>query len=239
MAKFKDIANETAEEIGIVLPSAIFGISDEDAVLVSRFINSACQEILEARDWQDLVTPATFTTTGTELQFNIREQFPDYERMVKETFFNRSLNWRIRGSMDPEAWRAAELLVPTLEGVRFRIYRGGFYLLKNRTAGRSVAFEYVSNYFVTTAKDSSPAAAVTADDDDILFDKRLVVLGAKWRLLKQAGLEFNIARAEYIQRLAYCKAKDVPPETVSLNGNRGDLYDAFASDDGTLNVVLT
>ena len=61
-----------------------------------------------------------------------------------------------------------------------------------------------------TDKDGKPKAGPTTDDDIILFDKRLMIDGLKYRFLKAKGLEFGEEQRDFISRMNHIAARDAP-----------------------------
>lgn len=87
--------------------------------------------------------------------------------------------------------------------------------------GLTIAFEYLSNFWVQTAASlTGPnASAVTAFDDWVLYDPLLVVRGLKLFYLQAKGRDTSVAYSEYQERLESIRGRTSGGPTLSLSGS--------------------
>lgn len=174
----------------IPIPTTVLSNTDEQVQQIYGLLLEECQDLITRGDWQQLVREATHTTVATESQGNINTIAPyGFERFKHETFWNRSNNLQIYISNSTE-WQQIKAVTNT--GPNYQVYLRGNILLANPvpTAGLTWAFEYVSNYYITSSDGATARAAFESDTDLILFPERIVKLGLRWRWKKEKGLEY-------------------------------------------------
>jgi hypothetical protein len=167
--------------------------------------------------------PATAAGTGTTLTFSIQDYaLPSgYDRIVSDTSWDRDDHWPNMGPKSAQEWQ-------WLTGGAIAIspqFRWRFYGNKIRFFGApgsiySMAFEYISNYWVATSSSANPSKAkFTLDTDVCVFPDDVMVLGLKFQWYKTKGLDWQVPLAEFSRAVSYAKAQDSGAPKLSLAPN--------------------
>lgn len=231
------IVQNALEEVGkFETASTVIGNSNTS---VQRFRQLAQREgyLLARRGrWQELLKTHTFTTTAATDNYALPA---DFDRFVDMTWWDRANYWRVWGPATPNQWQQLQSGLLS-EGVRrwFRLQGDRLYLHPTpSTTGDTIAFEYLSSYWVDTDADGvGESAAWTADSDTALLDEELITMGVVWRALRINGLpyeeEFNAYEREVEKALVregapvlrLDGAMPLTPDTVNIqDGNFGDV----------------
>ena len=182
------IIQDAAAELAIPLPTAVVSSTDAQVRQLLRLFYIEGRDLLDAHDWQRLLTTRTFTSLSTEAQTG--EPVSAFYRMAHGVeMWNTTNDWEITGPLSPSDW--ARLTVQQITSVpQFWRLQGGVLQVYSPTAGDSIRYEYISKNWVTIAADSSLAETAAADSDTILFPEPLVVKGMVWRWKQTKGLEY-------------------------------------------------
>lgn len=209
------ICTEALNGTGIDPPGSISGNGDFARQLLA-IANATGRDLTKRKEWQQLQTEATFTSQATELQTTILSTWPDFKKMIDRTMFNRTQDERIIGPLSPQAWQRikADTVIPAEH--YFRIFGGKIYFPGDPTAGETIAFEYISNYF---AENNAGAAKAlfTADSDKPRLPDDLFIFGIKWRFLKEKGFDYGEAFRDYEDQIDYYAGNDQPAENINMN----------------------
>lgn len=202
------IVQDAAKEIGLQIPNFVFASNQEEVKKLLRYAQKAGIKCLKSAEWQDLKTERTFTSVATEVQTGIIPA--DFDRLVSNTMWNRTDGYQITGSTPSNEW--AELKGQGYSDTtqpKF-IQRGGnIYITPTMTAGKTIAFEYVSKNFVLDSLGVAKAS-FTADTDTSIIDEELLKLGTIFEYLQNEGLPFQIAGNNYEDRRKLLLDNELP-----------------------------
>ena len=189
-----DITNDVADEVDILRPSTIVGSVDPDARQLLRLANKAGRQIMKAFPWQALRKETTFTSVSGETQTGILPA--DFDRIVPETFWNRSTSKLLSGPVSPVEWQGLKTLNTTPTEPKFA-YRGDAILtLPALSAGASLAFEYVSKNWCQSSGGAAQAK-FAADTDTTIIDEELLTRAVVFEYLMAKGQPAAKAAADY------------------------------------------
>ena len=172
----------------------IFTSTDPQIIEMRSLMN---EELVELRKWpsmywRKLLRQHTFTTTATQVQ--PANALPDdFDYMVPNSGWDRTLTRPVVGPISPQEWQAWEAR-PILTSIvwGFRLRGNDFLTAPIPPAGDLVAYEYVSTLAVYAYGDTAPTkVAFTEDNDTCVFDETMVARGVRWRFLSQKGLPFE------------------------------------------------
>lgn len=212
-------AQDLAGRLGIGKPTRIVGGPGDLIPQYMLMLYETARHLETRHDWQELQQEVTFTTVVGDFQKNLTTFAPDMRWIIDGTVWNRTQCQPLH-ALDPQQWSAAKASQATAITCRYRVRNNQFLLLNNTVAGESIAFEYASRYWVTDKDALNRKPLPTRDDDLLLLDDELLILGAKWRLQKELGLEYGESFNDYEKRLHVLKGHDTPQETIAL-GTRG------------------
>lgn len=142
----------------------------------------------------------------------------DFDRMISDTNWDRSQNWKSQGSKTSQAWQwlTGSVVAPTLP-FQFRVYQNKLRLFPAPTAVYNLAYEYVSNYWIIAfGNTAATKSTITADTDTFIFPDDLLQAGLKYYFLKAKKLDFAVEMAEYAEILSVRKGQDVPIGKTSM-----------------------
>jgi hypothetical protein len=117
----------------------------------------------------------------------------------------------------PQTWQWLNTGLSTLPQMRWRLYLNKIKFYQTPTAAYTMAYEYVSRYWVMVTGSTTPTkAAFSIDTDTCVSPDDLMTLGLKFHWYRAKGLDYDEARAEYMSALSACKAQDMPEGRKSL-----------------------
>lgn len=211
------LAQDVADELGLRRPASLAG-ADALSRQFRAIMETTAQDMLRRHNWQALKTEASFTTVADdETQVsNIKSSWPDFQRFIPDTFYNRTENRAVFGGVSAQAWQAAQSRIVSTADYYFRVRGDKILLYGNRPAGHSVFFEYVSNYLWSSADGADFYQRLNADTNTSRLPEYGLMLGLKWRLLRANGLEYAEAFRDYENFVAEARANDEPRERISL-----------------------
>lgn len=225
-------AQDVAAEIGLKRPSSVSSASDATTRRLYRHIKRAAAEVLRRHEWAVLKKTATISCTGA----TIYSLASDYGRMCRDTTWNETDSWRIRGSEGDAAWqsRINGWAVSLSSNARFRII--GVTGVKNiefdpaPDSGDAVSYRYVSNAMFDSG--SGFVSEWSSDGYTSLVDEDLISLGAIWRMLRSVGREFDSQRREFEEALRDTIGHDRPAELLFPGGEGEVALAAFLPETG-------
>lgn len=211
------IIQDAADRLGIVRPSSVVGAADAQ---VRQLLGLAQQEgkaLARRGSWQALITEKTITATATEEQTNALPT--DFDRMIEGSFYNRTQDRRVAGPISPQKWQALKTGLYTLAWDAFRIRGSSLLMNPTPTAGDTLAYEYVSLNWCSSADGVTTRSAWAADDDIGRLDEELMTLGVAWRFLKAKGFDYGEAFRSYEMEVQNRLANDGASSILDLNGD--------------------
>lgn len=214
---------QTADELFQQRPSTIIDNTDK----VARRLLAAAQRqgvsLNRAYAAGSMIREASFVTVATTSQGTLTTLATeiDMTRILPNTMIERTANKVINGPLTASDWQAA-LSVPSSMQDNFRI-RGGLLLMTpTPTAGRTIYFEYVSRYWCLAAVGGAGQTAFLDDDDTLVLDENLMILGIKWRFLKSNGQDYAEEFRDYQTELNKAISGDGGGrQSIDISGDGG------------------
>ncbi len=209
------ICNNAADEVGIDRPSSVIGNSDPSAQKLLRYANKAGNWLMRSVVWQALRKEGTFTSVAGETQTSILPS--DFDRFVKETFWNRTDYILISGPVTATEWQG--LKAYDYQGDTKFAYRGDAVLLIPAPgAGKSLAFEYVSNQWCQSSGGTGQSAWA-ADTDVGVLDEELILRALKFTYLTDEGLPNDVAFQEMRDYMDTMIENDQPAANIMVSAD--------------------
>ena len=206
------ICRNAADEIGIDRPSSVVGNTQPSAQKLLRYANKTGTQLMKRVAWQVLRKERTFTSIAGETQTAILPS--DFDRFVPETFWNRTDYYLVTGPVGAVEWQG--LKAGGYGGQVKFAYRGGDVLLIPAPgAGKSLAFEYVSNQWCASSGGTGQTA-FAADTDVGTLDEELITRGLKFVYLTDEGLPNAIAAQEFDDYFDLLIANDQPSGRIMV-----------------------
>lgn len=210
------IAQSAADKIGLRRPSAVLTSTDGEVQKLLRNINEEVADQIASAYWQQLRTEQTFTGIAGSVQTSILPA--DFNRMVPETFWNRSAQKLITAAASAVEWQNMKGISYT--GVPKFVIRGNsLYILPELAGGESLAFEYISNNFARAASGGAAQSSFLLDADTTVLDEPLIALGAIWRYKADEGLPYAADKVKYDLRRGLLLGNNEPTSDIMLSAD--------------------
>lgn len=184
------ICQDAATRLGLPSPASIISNTDETAVRLLSLTNQSGKELMRRHNWSILTKEKTFTTTAAAIQASAIPT--DFDRFISETLFNRTRKRRLMGPISAEQWQIQQALSASVLIDAFRIRGSDMLITPTPTAGETVAYEYVSKYWVDTDADGDgdAVAFTTSDNYTAILDEEMITNDVVWRYRKSVGLNY-------------------------------------------------
>jgi hypothetical protein len=206
------ICKNAADEIGIDRPSSVTSNPEPSVQKLLRAGNKVGYSLMKKVAWQALRAEQTFTSLATEQQTGILPS--SFDRFVPETFWNRTDYQLITGPVSPVEWQS--LKASNYQGNPKYIYRGGgVYITPTMSAGKTLAFEYVSQNWCQSSGGTGQSAWA-ADTDTGVLDEELLTRGLVYVYLTSEGLPNAIAGAEFDEYFGTVLDNDQPDAGIMV-----------------------
>jgi hypothetical protein len=227
------IVRDACNEIGIVAPNTAVGATDLQIIQLTALVNREGKELSSRYPWTALIRQATHTTLAAEDQGSIVDDIvgedEGFKYIVNETIWDRTGKYALAGPTAGPRWQAEKSFSITGPYARYRIYGGNLFLLPAPEAGRTIAFEYLSENWVLDVTGTTSNDRFTLDDDYPILDSNLITLGAIWRWKKSKGLEYAEDFDSYELSVADAMARDGTKPILSLNGPAEHNFQPFVT----------
>lgn len=212
------IVNDAAVEMGLGTVSDVFGSTDANIVQLRTILKSVGRDLSRLRDWAALTKEYTFSTTAAASY-----ALPaDFRCFIDNTQWNRTAVWPLGGPLMPAEWQTLQAF-PVTPYVSFRLWKGALYVWPSTNTGQTIAFEYVSTFWLAATGSTTPTIAVPAANTDVvLFDPNLAVKALKLAFLKAKGFDTTAALSDYSDALNTARGDDQPAPSVTIGG-RGSM----------------
>lgn len=204
------IIQNAAASLALPIPAAIWSSTDAQIIQLRTLLNEEGSALSKWPDhtWNKLVKETNFVTVALNLQTGAIPA--DFNYILDQTLWNRTMNRPIWGPMDEQQWQQ-ELAGPTFTSpyYAYRIRGGQMLLTPPPAVGNSIFYEYVSTYWAYAAAGTTPTKpGFSADDDFAVWPDILMTRGLRWRFLRANGLDYSQEYASWMEMLTVELARD-------------------------------
>lgn len=213
MATLLTIIQDVSDRIGLPRPSIVVGSTDPQVRSLLSLANQDGMDIMRRHNWQVLTLEKTFTTLAAETQTGALAD--GFDRFIQGTFFNRTKARPVQGPLTPQEYADYKGRLSTWAFEMFRLRGNDILLLPAPAAGETIAYEYVSQYWV-----GGTASSFENDTDEPVIDAELMRLGITWRFLRARGLDYSEPFSQYEAALAQAIGRDGGTRTLSMGPPR-------------------
>lgn len=213
------LVQQACREMALTVPNAVATSGEQQAIQMYGLLNALGQELVEIdHDWQRLIELHTFTTDGT----GTSAMPSDFQRPINGTWWDQSMNWKLRESVLPQGWRwlNESSLANASPIASIRIAGNAINYYPTTNTGNSFAFDYIRNTWVIDGDDSSEKTAFSKDTDTCVFRDRLMINGLKLKFFEVKGFDTLIATRDYARSLESAMGEQGAP-TLPINGVGG------------------
>lgn len=218
------IVQTVAKRIGISTPNTAASATDVQVQQLLSLLNEGGEDLAARYAWEALVNEATFTTVATEsqgeLQGDIIATASGFQYIVNDTMWDRTQNVPVYGPNSSQQWQYLKSSNVSGPYSTYRI-RGGLLLMTPApAAGRTVAFEWVTNHWVTNADGDVTRVGFEADDDVPLLSDRLLQSDLVWRWKASKGLAYQEDFNKHERNVMDAMARDGSKPQISMGGKK-------------------
>ena len=201
----------------LTTPTVILGSTDTTVQQLYGVLRELIGEISSEANFNVNTVEAVFTSTATEDQGALATLAPfGFKAILLETVFDRTQRRALYGPLTESEWQAIKALPNPGPYYKFRIKGDRFLLNPIPVAPFSViAFEYASNWLVTSATGTLQSDILT-DADLFLLPEPILLRGAmaRWKQLK--GLPYQADEEKYYSLLNAYIARDKVKARINL-----------------------
>lgn len=177
---------------GIPKPATVTGSTDTQVLQIQALLEEEGDDLAARGDWEALTNEATHTTVATESQGEIATIASNGFRHIKnDTIWDRTDRLPVIGPINQRAWQGLKAVVMTGPRYQFRIRGGNLLVNPVPTAGHTWAFEYVSKNWIVSSDGLTFKTIFTADTDEFLLPDKLLLMGLRWRWMREKGLDYS------------------------------------------------
>lgn len=215
-----NIISQAARELALVSAtiSDPYASTDANVLQLCALLQGLGQDLLRDHQWSHLQTTHTFNTVNGTAAYALPT---DYDRTIDQTHWNRDADRPLVGPTGPQGWQYLQAVsVSSAVGQWFRVFNDQVNIYPTPTSAQTVAFEYVSRYWVKESGQSAPNTDLAdAATDTLYFDKRLLVAGLKLAYLEAKGFATAAAQKAYDAALSRAQGGDGAAPVLNLSGN--------------------
>lgn len=210
------IVQEFCERTQLPVPASVLGNSDPQVRQIKALLKEEGDALAMRGDWSFMVREYTHTTLAQESQLALSTLTGGFRFILNETMWDRTDQRPIPqiGSM---LWQRAKALVSASPRYHYRIQGGSLLMTPAPSAGHTVAFEYLSQYWIYDL-----AGNLGSDFDDdvagLLLPDQLLTMGLRWRWKKEHGLEYAEDFRDYEMQVKDYLGRDGGKATLRMDG---------------------
>lgn len=199
------------------IPSLAFLSASEEVQRLVSLADEAGRALSQDYPWQRLIREQTHITLAAEDQGDITTIASGFAYILNDTTWNRTLQWPIYGPHSSQTWQAIKGTFPAYPYSEYRIRNNRLLLQPAPVAGNTLAFEYITRFWIESAN----LDKFSADTDTPIFDDELMILSVIWRFKQAEGFAHQEEHAKYMERYELLTSRDGGKRTVSTSYSRG------------------
>jgi hypothetical protein len=194
---------------GIPVPTTVTGSTDTQVLQIKALLEEEGADLSARGDWESLTNEATHTTVATESQGAISTLASNgFRHIINQTIWDRTDRLPVIGPINKRQWQALKAVVMTGPRYQFRI-RGGLLMVNPEpVAGHAWAFEYISKNWIVSADGMSFRSLFAADTDEFLLPDDILLMGLRWRWMREKGLDYSELFATYEMQVKDAVGRD-------------------------------
>ena len=186
-----------AKRTNIKVPGEVLGSGNPQIQQLYNLLEEEGNDLAQRGDWQELTNEATHTTLAVENQGTIKSIASNGFSYIKNgTIWDRSLQLPVY-VVDGTDWQQVKAIAVTGPRYQARIRGGNLIANPVPVAGNTWAFEYMTYNWIQDSAGANDAQYFAADTDVPVLPEELLLLGLRWRWLREKGLEYSEAFRTY------------------------------------------
>lgn len=220
LQKFKSIKEEVqtaCQQLSLPSPAAVYGSTDETAVLMGSLANLAGILLTDQFNWQDLQKPFEITGDGTTTEWDLPD---DMSSIIDNTGWSYAIR-RPVVILNAQQWAAISTWLSQSFYINpaCRLYQNKLQFMTAPPAGGKITFQYrVGNWVIDGTQANTYKQFCTVDTDIPRFDWLMMVLAIKVKWLEQKGMNTLSAQSDLNDRYNQLTQRDEVAPTLTLSG---------------------
>lgn len=181
--------NDVQRLVSLPVSSAIVADTQESQQLLYALAKRSIMDLARRHEWPALKRENSFTASIAELQASGRPS--NFDRMIPETFWNRTRDRQLYGPASPSQWQTFKgyPITSTIDRI-WMLRNDGLYIYPAMTVADTLVFEYIVNTPVVAVDGTTLKTNFTLDTDSPVLSEEILTLDVAWRYLKQKGLDY-------------------------------------------------
>lgn len=231
------IIQSMADTLALERPMSVVGSSDGIAREMLGALNDAGRAMARENDpaFAGLTRFASFVSTDTFFQADLKDIAPDYGFMVNDTLWDVNSVWPTDGAITPQQWGLLKVRGGFAPYGKFRILVNpdtnnlALYVDPAPAAGNTCTFEYISSMWVISPTLNPSTSLYTwssfqSDNDNTFFDEEALKQQAVWRFKRVKGIEdWPAWKADADAYMSTVKTQEVGTSSFYV-GTRGGIH---------------
>jgi hypothetical protein len=231
------LVQEFCRRTGLATPNAVVSHADKGILQLWGLLNELPEDLTTRKAFQQNTREATFTSTAAEDQGAIATLAPSgFQGIIRETVFDRTDQRPLCGGLSPVEWQVNKATQSTSPFYEYRVRNGRLLFSPALPASHSIAFEYVSSYFI---QDESSVAKEywSADTDTFLLPDMIALAWLRWKWKSEKGLEYAEDFRKYELIVAAYLLRNDSPQAADLSGQRKSMQPGVLVPEGSWSIV--
>jgi len=204
------------------VPQTVVNSDDPQVIQLKALLYEAGNELAIRGEWSALTFEATLTTLAQEDQGAIYDLTATggataFRKMKDETIWDRTDQLPI-WPINPINWQRLKATTAAMPRYRYRLVRQHLLFTPTPPAGHTVAFEWVSKWWIQDGTSGTIKERFTSDNDTFLIERELLKLGLTWRWKKEKGFDYLEEYNDLEDRLKETLAHDVTRDVLYMDG---------------------
>lgn len=209
------------ERMLLPIPQVVVGSTDPQVSQIRAILYETGNALAVRGEWSRLTEETTFTTVAQEDQGSIYtltggSTLTPFRKIKNETMWDRTDRLPV-WPINPIQWQRIQAMSTAMPRYRYRLVRGHLLFTPTPTAGHTVAFEWVSKWWIQDGTTAAIKERFTLDTDTFLLERELLKLGLAWRWRKAKGMDYAEEYEEYEARLNETLAHDVTRDVLYMD----------------------
>lgn len=205
---------------GLPSPATVYGTTDPQTLQVMHLLEEEGNDLAQRHPWTTLQQEATHTTLALEDQGNIETIASGFRFIRNDTIWDRTDQLPVVGPMDGQEWQSLKALSNSGPRYYYRLRANKLLVNPVPTAGHTWAFEYQSKNWIIDTDGIVTYPFFNEDADQFLLPETLLLMGLRWRWLKEKGLSYAEDFQTYEMQVKDAMARDGGKPALSMNGSR-------------------
>lgn len=214
------IVQNVCRRQNLPVPSTVMGTSDPQIGQMRALLEEEGNDLAVRGDWQALTVQASHTTVALEDQGAITTIASNGFRYIKnETIWDRTSRLPVCGPLDSIEWQALKAVVTTGPRYFHRIMGGRLLVNPAPPASDAWYFEYMSENWILGADGTTYKQYFTLDTDTVLLPESLLIMGLRWRWLREKGMEYAELFRTYEAQVVDALGRDGGKPRIRMDDN--------------------